>query len=282
MLVDGLVGLRAVEAIAEAAPRLRILVLAHMVAAAFPDADAGTMAAERQLFAATRGVIATSRWTAAQLERRGLAAPEHVTVAAPGVAVPGIETVRDGEREAEDPSRDGRLLCVGVVAPHKGQDLLLDALARLARNDWTCTIAGALASSGEFADAIRRDARRFDGRVRLAGVLGGAELAGEYRRCGLLVAPSRIESSGMAIADALARGIPVVAAATGGIPDTVAGGGAVLVPPDDPAALATALGAWLSDPALRARLRAEALSARASLPTWPDMVRAVAGALEAS
>ncbi|MGN8025864.1 glycosyltransferase family 4 protein [Microbacterium sp. 22242] len=282
VLVDGLVGLCAVEALVEAASRLRILVLAHMVAAAFPDAGAGTVAAERQLFATAHGVIVTSRWTAAELGRRALAGPEHVTVAVPGVEVGPLESAQHDEAEAEDPSRDGRLLCVGVVAPHKGQDILLDALARLTRSDWTCTIAGASAASGDFADAIRHDAQRFEGRVRLAGVLGGAELAGEYRRSALLVAPSRVESSGMAIAEALGRGIPVVAAATGGIPDTVAGGGAALVPPDDPAALAAALSAWLDDPALRRRLRAEARSARAGLPTWADTVRAVAGALEAS
>lgn len=171
---------------------------------------------------------------------------------------------------------------MGVVAPHKGQDILLAALSRLGERDWTCTIAGSTQTFGDFASSVARDAQRFGGRVRLAGVLGGSDLAAEYRRGALLVAPSRVESSGMAIAEARGHGIPVVAAAVGGIPDTVAGGGVILVPPDDPAALAAALDDWMSDPALRRRLRVEARAAQAELPTWADAVTAVEGALEAS
>ena len=68
----------------------------------------------------------------------------------------------------------------------------------------------------------------------MTGVLGDQELGRAYQRADLLVAPSRAESYGMAIADALRRGIPVVASRVGGIPQTVAGRAALLVPPDEP------------------------------------------------
>jgi glycosyltransferase involved in cell wall biosynthesis len=86
----------------------------------------------------------------------------------------------------------------------------------------------------------------------------------------------------MAVGEARGRGLPVVAAATGGIPDTVAGGGAVLVRPGDADELAAALHAWMSDPGLRARLRREALAAREALPRWDDTIESVAAALESA
>ncbi|MFJ4164167.1 glycosyltransferase family 4 protein [Microbacterium sp. NPDC089698] len=278
VLVDGLVALWAPEAIAEVAARARTVILAHMVAAAFPDATAPTVDAERRALTAADHVVVTSRWTVDELRRRGLAEPGRVTVASPGVDVPAAEP--SSETREEPPRLD--LLCVGVVAPHKGQDVLLAALDRLRGRGWTCRIVGSSRPFGAFASSVSRDAQRFSGRVLLTGVLDGPELAKEYRRSALLVAPSRVESSGMAIAEARGHGVPVLAAEVGGIPDTVAGGGAVLVPPDDPVALAAALDAWMMDPALRRRLRAEARAARAGLPTWAGTVAAVAGALEAS
>ena len=278
VLVDGLVALRAPEALAEAAAQVRTVVLAHMVAAAFPDATAPAVAAERRALAAADHLIVTSRWTSEELRRRGLAADGRVTIAPPGVDVPAERSLAGAGKEP--PRLD--LLCVGVVAPHKGQDVLLAALDRLPGRGWTCRIVGSPRPFGAFASSVTRAAQRFSGRVQLTGVLDGPELAAEYRRSALLVAPSRVESSGMAIAEARGHGVPVLAAEVGGIPDTVAGGGAVLVPPGDPVALAAALEAWMMDPALRRRLRAEARAARAGLPTWAATVAAVSDALERS
>lgn len=273
VLVDGLVAGWAPAAVEAATGRLRVVLLTHMVAAAFPDATDAATAAERVVLGAAHHVIVTSRWTAGELERRGLAARERITVAAPGVSPVTTATRPRGDRG---------LLCVGVVAPHKGQDTLLAALERLPERDWSCAIVGSAAQFPDFASAIARGATAFGDRVRLTGVLGGAALAGAYRRSAVLVAPSRVESAGMAIADARARGIPVIGAATGGIPDQLAGGGALLVRPDDPAALAEALDAWMTDPALRARLRREALGARTGLPGWGATLAAIAAALEAA
>lgn len=272
VLVDGLVASWAPDHVAAAAARVRLVVLAHMVAAVFPGVTAAEVAAERRALAAAHRVVVTSAWTARELARRGLVDAGRLTIAAPGAEASG--------RSAS--GRGRRLLCVGVVAPHKGQDVLLAALARVPERDWSCAIVGSAEAAPGFAAAVRRDAAAFGGRVRLTGVLGRAALAAEYARGGLLVAPSRVESAGMAIAEARARGIPVVAAAVGGIPDTVAGGGAILVRPDDPAALAATLHAWMTDPALRRRLRREARAARTGQPTWDDTAAAVAAALEAA
>jgi glycosyltransferase involved in cell wall biosynthesis len=84
----------------------------------------------------------------------------------------------------------------------------------------------------------------------------------------------------MAIADALRRGIPVVASSVGGIPQAVSTSrAAVLVPPDHPDLLSSALRRWMLDPALRARLTDEARRDRSLLPRWSDTVEQIAATL---
>jgi hypothetical protein len=274
VLIDGLIAGRAPEAMEADAERLRIVVLAHMVSASFPDADPRDVDGEERALAAARCVITTSTWTRRELRDRALVASGRIVVAQPGSeeAEPAIGT-----------PHGGALLCVGVVAPHKGQDTLIEALANLGlRGEWTCTIAGSLSADPAFA---RRLARRADeagigDRIDLAGVLDGRELDRAYRRADLLVAPSRIESYGMAIADALRRGIPVVASSVGGIPQTVAPSrAAVLVEPGEPGELSDALRRWMVDPGLRARLTEEARSARSLLPRWSGTVDRIAQTL---
>jgi len=268
VLVDGLVAAWAPTSIEGAVASSRVVVLAHMLTEAFPGADPLAVERERRALGAASAVIATSNWTASELVRRGVAQSERVTVALPGAA--------EGP-----PSRGaaGRLLCVGAVAPHKGQDILLDALGRLGSLDWTCTFAGSRDTDPAFAGRVAEAAARLGSRVRMTGVLDDTRLRAAYQGSGLLVAPSRAESFGMAIADARRRGLPVIAARVGGIPESVAGGGALLVAPDDPAALASVLEQWMTDPALRARLRAEAEGARERSPRWSTTVETVARVL---
>ncbi len=264
VLVDGLAATWSPESIESTAASARVIVLAHMVVAAFSDADPLAVARERRALGCATRVIATSTWTASQLVRRGIVDERRVTVVLPGAA--------DGL-----PARGaaGDLLCVGAVAPHKGQDILLDALGRLSARDWTCTVAGSRAVDAAFAERVAATASGFGSRVRLTGVLSEAELGAAYVRSGLLVAPSRVESFGIAIADARMRGLPVIAAAVGGIPESAAGGGVILVKPDDARALASALEQWMTDPALRARLRAEAARARVRSPRWSTTIERI-------
>ena len=154
-------------ALEEQASRLRVVLLAHMVVAAFPDATDAAADAERRALAVARAVVVTSHWTADELARRGLVDPSRITVAVPGV----------DRADAVTPRGDNDLLCVGVLAPHKGQDTLLDALARLPTADWTCAVVGSGESFPDFAATIADRAAAFDGRVRLAGVLDDDALA---------------------------------------------------------------------------------------------------------
>ena len=96
-----------------------------------------------------------------------------------------------------------------------------------------------------------------DDRVRLTGPLTGAALDAAYAAADLLVVPSRAETYGMVVTEALARGIPVLASDAGGLPETLGrdpGGRVpgVLVQSGDAAALAAALRGWLIDSGRRA------------------------------
>jgi glycosyltransferase involved in cell wall biosynthesis len=121
--------------------------------------------------------------------------------------------------------------------------------------------------------------------VTFAGPRTGADLDRSYRAADLLVLASRAETYGMVVTEALARGVPVVATDVGGVTEALGHGSdglrpGLLVPPDDPAALADALRSWLSDAELRERLRQAARKRRDSLPTWSATASALAEVLE--
>ena len=135
---------------------------------------------------------------------------------------------------------------------------------------------GSLERDPAFVDELRR--RSLDGglgeRVTFPGPRSGADLDRSYAAADLLVLASRAETYGMVVTEALARGVPVVAAEVGGLPEALGHGAdgtrpGLLVPPGDPAALGAALRAWLGDAELRERLRRAARERRASLARWP-------------
>ena len=270
VLIDGLLVGREPAAVVAHGSRLRMLVLAHMVAPELGDD-------ERDALRSAVGIVATSRWTRAELIAQDAADPRRIVVAHPGT----------DDATATVPSASGaRLLCVAAVAPHKGQDLLVTALASAADlGDWSCTFAGSLATDPEFAAAVRAAAAKagIADRVSFRGVLSGRSLQDAYALADLAVLPSRSESYGMAVADALAHGIPVLTTGVGGISEAIGDGrAAMVVPPDDPWALGLVLRQWWTDPARRRRLRAAAMDARGSHASWAATTQAVATALSAA
>ena len=227
---------------------------------------------------ASAGVVVTSEWT-----RRHVLTRYEIPACRVHVARPGVDRVA----VPAQPVR-GRLICVGVLSQHKGQDLLVEALADLADRDWHCVLAGSLDRDPDFVEQLRTRVTRlgYEPRVRLSGVLTGAELSHAYTTADLLVAPSRAETYGMTVAEALAHGLPVIATAVGGLPEalgsTVSGTGpGQLIPPGDPAALAAALGDWLDDEGHRRRLRAAVRQRQPTLRSWGQTTQEIADALTA-
>ena len=95
----------------------------------------------------------------------------------------------------------------------------------------------------------------------------------------MLVSAPFYESYGMALAGGLARGLPIVAVAAGGVADTVPRSAGLLVPPLDCEALTVALRQVLGEPDIRRRLHEGALAAREGLPRWADTATTIEQAL---
>ena len=280
VVVDGLVGSDRPEVLVGEGGRLRVVVLVHLpLGLDGPDLDgAGARAREQVALRAVPAVVTPSRWT-----RRWLLDAYGLDAARVAVAVPGVEPAR-----AVAVCPDGRrLICVGAVVPAKGHDVLLEALARVPVAGWTLECVGTLERDPAFVDGLKRAVQRLrlTGRVRFSGTLVGAALDAAYARADLLVTASRGETYGMVVTEALARGIPVLATRVGGLPEALgrAPGGrrpGILVPVDDPSALAGSLEQWLGDPGMREHLRAAARDRRTELPTWSATSAAVARVLD--
>jgi glycosyltransferase involved in cell wall biosynthesis len=281
VLLDGLVACGVPEAVVPQAKRLRVAVLVHLPLGDETGLDP-TLAVdldkrERETLLAVSAVVATSPWAARRLiEHHGLAAPR-VHVVTPGVDAEPLAPGTDGASS---------LLCVASVTPRKGHDLLVEALAAVAGLPWTCVFAGPLSRDPGHVEKLRNLIERhgLGERVLVVGPLTGEPLASAYSAADLAVLPSRAETYGMVVTEALARGIPVLATAVDGVPETLglAPDGSVpgiLVPPGDATALAGALRRWFGEPGLRDRLRASARHRRGALGPWDETSRRMAAVL---
>jgi glycosyltransferase involved in cell wall biosynthesis len=269
VLIDGLIASPAAAQLLPHTGRIRMTVLLHLPLAT---------ASERSVLRAAAGIVVTSEWTRRQVLNR--------------YAVPAcrVHVARPGADRVAAPARPirGHLICVGVLSRHKGQDLLVEALAGLADRDWHCVLAGSLDRDPDFVEQLQTSITRlgYDQRVRLSGVLTGAALSHAYTTADLLVAPSRSETYGMTVTEALAHGLPVIATAVGGLPEAFGStadgtGPGQLIPPGDPAALAAALGDWLGNESHRHRLRAAVQQRQLTLRGWEQTTQEVADALTA-
>ena len=272
VLLDGLIACTAPAVLVAHVARLRLVVLVHMPLGHRP-ADAGVRRREGLVLAAAAAVITTSAWSRERLLGLYALAPARVHVATPGV---------DPAELARGTAGGEQLLCVAAVTFDKGHDVLLDALATLADLPWKCACVGSLDRDRAFVARLRK--RTPDDRVSFRGAQTRSDLDDAYAAADLLVLPSRAETYGMAVTEALARGLPVLAADVGGVTEALGyGAGAVrpgfLVAPEDPVALAAALRAWLSDGGLRTRLRRAARERRDGLGGWEDTASALARAL---
>ena len=230
---------------------------------------------ERTALAAAARVVVTSEATA------------RIVIADYDVPSQRISVVRPGNDPVPPApgSNDGvvRLLSVGSIVPGKGYDLLIAAVATLADMPWRLKIAGDRTRNPAAAAQLDADiaAHGLGDKIVVLGAVPPESIIGLYLASDVFVLASRFEGYGMALAEAIAHGLPVVSTMAGAIPDTVPAGTGLLVPTDDVAALAQALRGLISNSAERRRLAMNARAAAAQLPTWQDSARLFAGAIEA-
>jgi glycosyltransferase involved in cell wall biosynthesis len=275
-LLDGLVASTAAEVLVPEANRVRLVPLVHMPLGQ-GTADSETRTGEGAVLTAAASIVTTSAWSRRTLLELYSLPGDRVHVAEPGV---------DAAPLSPGTTTGGALLCVAAVIPGKGQDVLLAALATMTDLPWGCLCVGSRDRDPAFSETLRRRVLD-DGlgeRVRFPGPRIGADLERSYVSADLLVLPSRAETYGMVVAEALAHGLPVVAADVGGVAETLGHGTGgirpgLLVPPDDPAALAAALRAWLGDAEARHTWRRAARERRALLSGWSTTTSVLARVL---
>jgi glycosyltransferase involved in cell wall biosynthesis len=285
VVIDGLAMGGIPEPIEAQAPRLRIVSLVH-----HPLADETGLSesrrtelirSERAALAACRGVIVTSAYTAHRLRDYGVE-PDRCHAVPPGTEPAPLAA-------GPPPGAPPMLLCVATVTPRKGHDILVSALARVRDLPWRCVCAGSLERDPAFAERVRRSVcdEGLENRIAFVGEHGQDALQQLYHEASIFVLATHYEGYGMALAEAIARGLPVVSTTGGAIPWTVPDGAGLLVGPADSDAFAAALRLVLA-PDAAGRRGALATAARrhaGSLPDWPasverfeEAVRMLAGA----
>lgn len=267
VIIDGL-AFGAMPALAAAeGQRLRLVALVHHPLALEPMAPEAFIALEREALRHSRAVIATSATTAETLRTMyGVSASRLV------VAPPGTTQMPPAPRQGHPP----HILSLGSVTPRKGHATLVSALGAIRDLAWRCTIAGSLDRAPETVAALRAqiEAASLQARVTLAGEVEDAGLL--YADADLFVLASLHEGYGMAFAEALAHGLPVIGTKAGAIPSVVPSDAGALVPPEDPGAIAAALRRLLSVPDAREAAAAAARRAAKTLPRWDDTASTVA------
>lgn len=211
---------------------------------------------------------------------------DELELVAPATVIPNAVDAEEIRGALPAPHGSGPyVFTAGRLVREKGLDVLLRAYAHAGKalEGHRLVIAG----EGPEREALERQAAELGlaTHVEFLGAVGRSRLGALLCGADAFAFPSRREAFGIALLEAMAAGTPAVAARVGGIPEFAEHErNALLVDPDDPAALAAALVRLLGDEALSARLAAEG-SARAELhswarltPRWERLYREVGGA----
>lgn len=275
VLLDGLAFGATAQCATVHAHRLRLIALCHHPL----TLESGLSAQQQQSFLASeqlalqcaQAVIVTSSNTARTI-RELFSVPE----AKIRVAPPGTDRAEFASCSGKPPV----LLCVATLTQRKAHDVLIDALATLSDLSWQARFVGGDEFDPPWAAQLRQQIATTGLESRIS-MLGSVEdLTREYLNADLFVLPSRYEGYGMVFAEALAHGLPIVAARAGAVAEVVPETAGCLVPVEDAQALARALRLMLTDQKAYSRLRTGAQAAAQKLATWQDTALIVVACLE--
>ncbi len=198
-----------------------------------------------------------------------------------GVRQDRLEMVWNGldtELYSPDPAvsrRESEILCVGRASdPNKGIKTLIAALGKL-----PSSVRLTLVDAGGSGDEARKWAHSVGcaDRLDITGRIPNDDLVNLYRRAALVVVPSRYEGFGLPAVEAMACGTPVVATSSGALPEVIrVGSGGLLVPRDDPDALAEAVATLLERPQLRREMGTRARPLIEATFSWPRVAERTA------
>jgi glycosyltransferase involved in cell wall biosynthesis len=275
VMIDGLAFGVLDDLAVEEAQRLKLVALCHhplaLETGLTEPIKQALLDSERRALSCALATVATSEHT-----RQILIDQFAVTAETILVALPGTDRVAFAPCDG-DPIR---LLTLASLTPRKAHDVLIDALAALESLPWQARFVGGKDFDPAWAESMQRRVNRLNlsQRIHFTGAVEDTQL--EYQQADVFVLPSRFEGYGMVFAEALAAGLPVVAARVGAVPDVVPETAGLLVAPDDTEALTEALFNILTSDPLRRRLQAGARNVAATLPSWIDTASLVTRKLE--
>ncbi len=267
-VVDGLLLPDAEPQIDALAGQDAIAVIHHVSAKAGRDPGArdAVRAIEQRMLPRLRRVVATSTQVAERLTA-------DFGVATPHLVGPGLP---DLPRSPGSGGPGCRIVSIGVLTPRKGHDRLLKALARLTDLDWTLFIAGDARRDPVYAGGIAAqvDGLELQSRVTVLADPSPDALEPLWRQADLYALASSWEGYAAGIAEALRRGVPVVASDIEGVRTLTPPAAGVLCPPDDAETFSKSLRRVVFDRALRASLAEGAWQVGMALPGWPQQALA--------
>jgi len=240
-----------------------------------PAEKSRLLSLEGQALALARAVIVPSRGTAHEIARFFGIPAAKVTIAEPGIL--------RGKRAAGSPKSELlHIVGVGSLTPRKGFAVLIDALNAVSGLPWRVTIAGSPDLSPETAAEVRQKIAAYGltERVRLVGQLDELAVSALYSSGDIFALASFYEGYGMAFAEAMAHGLPIVASGDGAVADTVPPQAGFVCAAGDAKAIANALRTLLSDDNLRQAKAEAAWQHGQSLPQWSETADAIARVLK--
>ena len=228
---------------------------------------------EQRLFRHLHRLVVTSEPTADRLAKEFGVDPAQVAVVGPGTD--------DAPRSAGSGAPGCAILSVGTLVPRKGHDVLLRALVRLFDLNWHLTIVGSAERDPGHARALAALAEelRITDRVRFAGEVTDAALAALWRDADLFALATWFEGYGMAVAEALKRGLPVAVTAGGAAASLVQPEAGVVCQPGDIEQYSKALRRLIFGAGLRREMGDVAWAIGQSLPGWETQADAFVRAL---
>ncbi|MDX6602715.1 MAG: hypothetical protein QOF13_1917 [Solirubrobacterales bacterium] len=247
-------------------PRRPRVLTAHYVLP--PKASRRQASMARKLFGRMDAVIAHSEHGASRLRDEVGIDPGRVRVIPHGAFDYLTDLPREKPLPRELEGAEGPVvLFFGLLRPYKGLDTLIEAFRQVEGAElW---IVG---NPRMDVGPLRALAAAVPGRVRfVTRFVEDAEIPAIFRRADLVVLPYRDAEHSGVLYTGLAFGKPLVLSAVGGFPEVAATGAARLVPPEDPTALAQALGELTADPAARERMAAAARAAAAGPYSWDSV-----------
>ena len=187
--------------------------------------------------------------------------------------LPGVER---GQISTGSKSSTVNLLCVGSIIERKGHKDLLLALSELSDYNWHLDCIGSTDFDPKLFIELKQilKTKALETKVTFHGTVSEETITNAYIKADVFVLPSLFEGYGMAYAEAIAHGLPVIGTTAGAIPDTVPETCGILVEPSNIKALHQALEKIILDKALRNQYQKAAIKAEPSFPTWQSSANA--------